>query len=108
MLIRLATLIVIGLVLSIPLIIFGSQILLKVLTRYPVLVTLGAALLGWIGGEVMITDDSLHHLIDEYGHNLEYAAAAAGAVFVVVVGTILARRQAAKVRHVEDLSVEKP
>jgi predicted tellurium resistance membrane protein TerC len=100
-------LIIIGLVLSVPLIVFGSQLLLKVLNRFPVLVTAGGGLLGWIAGEVIATDPALHARIAGYGHNAELAAAVAGAVLVMVVGKLLARRAEAKAKvKLEDLSVE--
>jgi YjbE family integral membrane protein len=54
-------LILIGLGLSIPLIIFGSTILLKIMDRYPVIITLGAALLGFLAGEMFATDPAIHH-----------------------------------------------
>ena len=50
------TLLVIGLAVSIPLIVFGSTLLLKVMERFPIIITLGAALLGWVAGEMAITD----------------------------------------------------
>jgi len=99
------TLIITGLVLSIPLIVFGSQLLLGVLNRFPVLVTAGGALLGWIGGEVMVTDPALHGWVEGLGHNAELAAALAGAAVVVLVGKTLARRAEARAR-LEDLTVE--
>lgn len=50
------TLIILGLLISIPLVIFGSQILLKVMEKYPVIITIGAALLGFVAGEMAVTD----------------------------------------------------
>ena len=49
-------LIVIGLLISIPLVVFGATLIVTLLTRYPVLVWVGAALLGWIAGELMVSD----------------------------------------------------
>jgi predicted tellurium resistance membrane protein TerC len=48
------TLLVIGLVISIPLIVFGSTMLLKVMQRFPIIITAGAALLGWLAGEMVV------------------------------------------------------
>ena len=50
------TLIILGLLISIPLVIFGSQLLLKVMERYPVIITIGAGLLGFVAGEMAVTD----------------------------------------------------
>ncbi len=100
-------LIIIGLVMSVPLIIFGSQLLMKVLNRYPLLVTAGAGLLGWLGGEIMAGDPLVHHWVETHGAGYgEWIAAGAGAALVVILGTVLARRAAARIKHVEDLSVE--
>ncbi|MCC7047136.1 MAG: TerC family protein [Alphaproteobacteria bacterium] len=102
-------LIVVGLVMSVPLIIFGSQLLMKVLNRFPLLVTAGAGLLGWLGGDIMAGDPLVHHWVETAGGIwTERAAAIAGAALVVILGTILARRAFAhaKERRVEDLSAE--
>lgn len=100
-------LIVIGLLMSVPLIIFGSQLLMKVLNRFPLLVTAGAGLLGWLGGEIMAGDSLVHHWVEQVHVTSwldgERIAAVVGAAFVVILGTMLARR-AAQVHHVEDLS----
>jgi YjbE family integral membrane protein len=58
------TLLVIGLAISIPLVIFASQILLKLMERFPVIITLGAALLGWVAGEMAITDPAVMNWVD--------------------------------------------
>src|SRR3990170_3664814 len=52
-------LLIIGLALSIPIVIFGSVMMLKVMERFPIIITLGAALLGWIAGDIMVTDPAI-------------------------------------------------
>ena len=100
-------LIVIGLVMSVPLIIFGSQLLMKVLNRFPVLVTAGAGLLGWLAGEIMASDPLVHHWVEQHGGAWgETIAGIAGIAFVVGLGFYLARRAAAKPHAMEDLSAE--
>ncbi|MBC5781860.1 TerC family protein [Ramlibacter sp. USB13] len=84
-------LLVLGLVISIPLIIFGSQIILKLMARFPVIITAGAALLGWVAGEMAIGDPAVKGYIENI-HWLHYAAPLAGAVIVVLVGKWLASR----------------
>ncbi|MGJ4900500.1 TerC family protein [Bradyrhizobium sp. HKCCYLRH2060] len=63
-----ASLLIIGLAMSIPLIIAGAALIMLVLDRFPLLVWLGAMLLGWVAGEVIATDPAiepmLHHLLD--------------------------------------------
>jgi YjbE family integral membrane protein len=100
-------LIVIGLVMSVPLIIFGSQLLMKVLNRFPVLVTAGAGLLGWLAGEIMASDPLVHHWVEQHGGAWgETIAGIVGIAFVVGLGFYLARRAAAKPHAMEDLSAE--
>ncbi|MFM2130119.1 MAG: hypothetical protein RL477_1665 [Pseudomonadota bacterium] len=93
----------IGLAVSVPLIIYGSTLILKILIRYPIFITLGAGLIGWIAGEIWITDPAVagwsKALLDRHGHWLEQAAAAAGAIGVVIAGKLIAKRVAAKRDH---------
>ena len=84
-------LLVIGLVISIPLIIYGSTLILKLMTRFPVIITIGAGLLGWVAGEMALTDPAIIAWTEGH-HNLHTVAAASGAVLVVVVGKWLASR----------------
>ena len=84
-------LLVIGLVISIPLIIYGSTLILKLMARFPVIITIGAGLLGWVAGEMAMTDPA----IGEWAagqHVLHMLAPALGAVCVVAAGKWLARR----------------
>jgi YjbE family integral membrane protein len=94
-----ATLIVFGLATSIPLIIAGSALLMALLDRYPILVWAGAALLGWVAGEIMIKDAALLNWISPaIMEALHYWAAAAGAALVVGAGFLIRR-----MRHKEPL-----
>jgi len=82
-----AILIVFGLTTSVPLIIAGSALLMSLLDRYPILVWAGAALLGWVAGDIMVKDNALDAVLSaEALHMLHFWAAAAGAVFVVGLG----------------------
>ena len=87
-------LLLIGLAISIPLVIFGSTLMIKLMERFPIIVTLGAALIGWVGGETIVSDVALKEVAADYPW-LHYAAAAAGAVFVVLLGRALQKRHAA-------------
>ncbi len=87
-----ATLIIFGLATSIPLIIAGSALLMALLDRYPILVWAGAALLGWVAGDIMIKDAALLHWIGpELIERLHLWAAVAGAAFVVATGFVIRR-----------------
>jgi YjbE family integral membrane protein len=85
-------LLVIGLGVSIPLIIFGSTIILKLMTRFPVIITLGAGLLGWVAGEMALTDPAVSDFFSQR-HALHSVVPALGAVLVVVVGKWLMAAQ---------------
>jgi predicted tellurium resistance membrane protein TerC len=86
------TLIIFGLATSVPLIIAGSAILMKIMERYPILVWAGAALLGWVAGEIIIKDAALSHWLGEDTvERWHLWAAAVGAVFVVAVGWAIRR-----------------
>ena len=85
-------LLVIGLALSIPLIVFGSTLLLKVMERFPFIITLGAALLGYLAGEMLLTDPAVIARFGEPPELRVHAAGAIGAALVVVVGLWLQRR----------------
>ena len=85
-------LLILGLAISIPLVIFGSTLMIKLMDRFPVIVTLGAALIGWVGGETIANDNVLHGYA--MGHPwLHYVAAAAGAVLVVALGKLIQSRR---------------
>lgn len=83
-------LLVFGLVISIPLIIFGSTLILKLMSRFPVIITLGAGLLGWVAGEMALTDPSTAAFVEQH-HYLHNVLPALGAVVVVAVGKWLTR-----------------
>jgi YjbE family integral membrane protein len=85
-------LLVFGLVISIPLIIFGSTLILKLMSRFPMIITLGAGLLGWVAGEMAITDPAIADWAANQ-HALHNMAPALGAVSVVLVGKWLSSRQ---------------
>jgi YjbE family integral membrane protein len=83
-------LLMIGLAISIPLIIAGATLIMRLLARFPILVWAGAGLLGWVAGEMLITDP---YLVKTFGekmiHTLELPTAAIGAALVVATGFIL-------------------
>ncbi len=86
-------LLIVGLGLSIPLIIFGSQLLLGVMQRFPVIITLGAALLGFVAGEMLVSDPAVAGWFRGVGHASTTIIEVAGAVGVVLMGNWLARRK---------------
>jgi YjbE family integral membrane protein len=88
-------LLVVGLVISIPLIIYGSTIILKLMTRFPIIITLGAGLLGWVAGEMAFTDPSIADWTGRH-HEFHLVLPIAGAALVVGLGKWLESRASAQ------------
>jgi YjbE family integral membrane protein len=85
-------LLVVGLVISVPLIIYGSTLILKLMARFPVIITIGAGLLGWVAGEMAVSDPSVHAWVENGRQSLHTIAPVAGALLVVGLGKWLATR----------------
>ena len=100
-------LLVLGLLISIPLVVFGATMLMKLMETYPVIITVGAALIGYVSGEMLVTDPvvlewfmvNAHWMIDfelftVFGHKFELSVAGLiGAASVVAAGKWLAGRK---------------
>jgi len=99
------TLLILGLAISIPLVIFGSTLLLHLMERWPVIITIGGGLLGFVAGEMLVTDPALANWMAGMGIQfndgnptigevkLALVSGAIGAVIVVAAGTWLAKRK---------------
>ena len=90
-------LLALGLIISIPLVVFGASMLMKLMGRWPIIITLGAAILGWTALEMAVTDAAVEPLLHGIPPIAHYAFPTAGAVFVVAVGKWFAMR--AERRH---------
>ena len=86
-------LLIIGLAISIPLVVFASQLLLVLMGRFPVIITIGAALLGWVAGDMAVSDPIVKTWVDGQAAYLHWLAPLAGAIAVVQVGRWLAARK---------------
>ncbi len=75
-----------GLAVSIPLIVVGATLITELVRRFPLFVWAGAALLGWIAGEMIARDPALHDLGLPTGAAMHYGLAVAGAIAVVIIG----------------------
>jgi len=107
-------LLILGLAISIPLVIFGATLLIKLMERFPVIITIGAGLIGWVAGEMLVADGALRNWFSgmgiEYrgetpyvgGVSLEIVAGIIGIAIVVLVGKWLgARKEAAAATQTE-------
>ena len=88
-------LVIFGLVVSVPIIIWGSTLVLKLIDRYPLVVTFGAALLGWIAGGMLVTDVVVVEQFGEVSSTVKIAAEVIGALLVVGLGRFFAGRKKA-------------
>ncbi|OZI49480.1 TerC family protein [Bordetella genomosp. 4] len=88
-------LVIFGLVVSVPIIIWGSTLVLKLIDRYPLVVTFGAALLGWIAGGMLVTDVVVVERFGEISGTVKIAAEVIGALLVVGLGRLFAARKKA-------------
>ncbi|MGE5169328.1 MAG: TerC family protein [Rudaea sp.] len=82
-----------GLLITMPLILFGSAMLVKIMERFPSFVVIGAGLLGYVAGDMAVGDPAVKTYIDTHAHLLEQLAPIIGAALVVVAGKMLARRE---------------
>ncbi len=90
------TLLVLGLAISIPLVIFGATLLLKVMERWPIIITIGAALLGFVAGEMAWEDKGVSGFTSQFPGYLKYVIAVLGAAFVVLLGRYFAGKSLRK------------
>jgi YjbE family integral membrane protein len=118
------SLLILGLAVSIPMIIAGAALIMMVLDRFPILIWLGATLLGWIAGDVIETDPAVHPFLQRLldgqialsldatsaifgvsphfsldGDLVEYISSVLGAVGVLVVGSIWRKRKLQQLEH---------
>ncbi len=96
-------LLILGLLISMPLIIYGSTLIMRLMGKFPVLITLGAALLGYVAGDMAVSDPVAAPWVEANLPLLHSLAAVTGAVLVVVTGRFFARR---KRREVVEVAVE--
>jgi YjbE family integral membrane protein len=83
-------LLIFGLAISIPIVIFGSVMMLRIMERFPIIIALGAALLGWIAGDIIVTDPAIADWVRQHAAWLQdwRAAPIAGALFVSAFGKL--------------------
>ena len=95
-------LVVLGLLISIPIIVWGSQLVIKLMERFPMIITLGGMLLGWIAGGMLVTDPVFSNP-DKWQWMfklpqtdvLRYGASVFGALLVLAVGKLIMSRRTA-------------
>jgi predicted tellurium resistance membrane protein TerC len=94
-------LLAIGLIASIPIIIAGAALIMVMLGRFPIFIWAGAALLGWVAGDVVVADPAVFGRVstalgETFARQVEFAAAGAGALLVVGIGGLWRELSASK------------
>ena len=115
------TLLILGLAISIPLVVFGATLLVKLMERFPVIITIGGGLIGMVAGEMLVTDPAIKDweialgvAFDSDGKpgiggmSLELIAGAAGAAITVLLGMWFANRQEAVAQTQPAADTERP
>jgi len=99
-------LIIFGLALSIPLVVAGSTLIMTLLTRFPILVWAGAALLGWIAGELIATEPVMRPVVDAISQSFQATPKMIsrvmeiiGAALVLLIGWVILKRSGRTVGH---------
>jgi YjbE family integral membrane protein len=93
----------VGLVITMPLILFGSALLMRIMERFPVFVTIGAGVLGYVAGDMAIGDLAVKDYVELHAHYLDWLAPITGALFVIIAGKLLARRRTPTADHAPSL-----
>lgn len=93
--------VVFGLLLSVPIIIWGSTLILKILDRFPIVVMLGAGLLGWIAGGMLVTDSFIVAHYGEVARSTQLGVEVACALIVMVFGRWFAKRRENKTKVIK-------
>jgi YjbE family integral membrane protein len=94
-------LVVFGLVVSVPIIVLGSKLVMKLMDRFPITIFIGAGLLGWIAGDMSVTDAISKEWVNTNAAYLHWLAPALGALLVVTTGRWLASRVKTKTAPVD-------
>lgn len=100
-------LIIFGLLLSVPIIMLGSQLVIKLMDRFPIVIVLGGALLGWIAGGMVVTDVALKDWLAANVPAADWIGPVVGALLVVAVGKLLAARAESRTPAMEDLAASR-
>ena len=108
-------LVIFGVLVSIPIIVWGSQMVIKLMDRFPIIITLGGMLLGWIAGTMMVTDPALVNpdILQQIpklqaSDPMRYGAGVAGALLVLLIGKWVASRAVHAEGPVTELAAAAP
>ena len=75
-----------------PIIVWGSKIIMRLMDRFPIIIIVGAGLLGWIAGDMAITDVAINEWVNTNAIFLHWFSPVCGALIIVITGKLLAAR----------------
>jgi YjbE family integral membrane protein len=85
-------LVIFGLIVSVPIIVWGSKLIMRLMDRFPIIIIIGAGLLGWIAGDMAITDVAINEWVSTNAIFLHWFSPVCGALIIVITGKLLAAR----------------
>ena len=85
-------LVIFGLIVSVPIIVWGSKLIMKLMDRFPIIIIIGAGLLGWIAGDMAITDVAINEWVSTNAIFLHWFSPVCGALIIVITGKLLEAR----------------
>ncbi len=103
-------LVIFGLIISVPIIVWGSKLVMKLMDRFPIVIIIGAGLLGWIAGDMVITDAIIKEWVNINAVFLHWLSPVCGVLVIILVGKWLAAKSLKKRAPIVDLAkdVDKP
>ena len=97
-------LVVFGLLISVPIIVWSSRLVMKLMDRFPIVITIGAGLLGWIAGDMVITDTVTKEWVNVNAAFLRWLSPVCGVLVIIMIGKWLAARTLRKKTPMVDLA----
>jgi YjbE family integral membrane protein len=85
-------LVIFGLIVSVPIIVWGSKLIMQLMDRFPIIIIIGAGLLGWIAGDMAITDVAINEWVSTNAIFLHWFSPICGALIIVITGKLLEAR----------------
>ncbi len=85
-------LVIFGLIVSVPIIVWGSKLIMQLMDRFPIIIIIGAGLLGWIAGDMAITDVAINEWVSTNAIFLHWFSPVCGALIIVITGKLLEAR----------------
>ncbi len=97
-------LVIFGLLISVPIIVWSSKLVIKLMDRFPVIITIGAGLLGWIAGDMVISDTVTKEWVNTNAAFMHWLSPICGVLVIILIGKWLAAKTLRKKLPLVDLA----